>query len=260
MIRATRNILLSHHSDWNAHFTPRRGGNAPDSPETLGALARREFTAPPAPASVDPSIWPLIAEHVARAELVSEVVRTGGLESAVSVFGKSNHAIELATVIAAAVQADEVTLELCEALLACPIDELVMYGTFLQILIDVGGRDRRDRVLAAYESFCSAATTLQSSQAVWPDRVAGVQDGLATLYVLSGRHDDAERLFDERHEAQAEDLVVALTASRSFLSVGAVGRAVHWLDRGEQRARELGRTDMADTLARKQVTLKKRLS
>ncbi len=241
MIRETRNILLSRHSDWAAHFTP-------------------QFNAPPSPASVDQLAWARIAEHVARAERVSSVVREAGLESALSEFGRSPHAIEQATVIAAAVQAEEVTLEMCEALLACPVDELIVYGTFLQILIDVGGRERQERVVEAYEAFWSAVVVKRCNQSVWPDRVAAVQDGLANLYVRSGRYEEAEELFSQRHETDVDELVVALTASRCYLAAGAVARAVGWLELGEKRALELGREKMAAKLAEKQVSLKKRMS
>jgi len=241
VIRATRNILLSHHADWDAHFTPR-------------------FTVPPTPDKVDPAVWPRIAEHVARAEMVSAVVRDRGLDSAVSEFGESSHAIELATVIAAALQAEQVTLELCEALFACSVDELIIYGTFLQILIDAGGVDERDRVIASYELFVAAAAAKETNQSVWPDRVDAVTDGLASLYVSAGRFKEADAVFERRHETQTSDLAVALTAGRSYLSAGAVGRAVYWLGVGEQRALQLGRTEMAATLAKKQTSLKKRLS
>lgn len=241
VIRATRNALLACNSDWSAHFTP-------------------QFTAPPAPASVDADHWPHIAEHVARAERVSKVVRQGGVDGAVAEFGASRHAIELATVIAAAVQVDKLTLELCESLFSCPVDELIAYGTFLQLLIEVGGQRHSDRVVAAYEGFCSAATAKRCAQKVWPDRVAAVQDGLASLYVNVGRFEDADALFDDRHRADPEDLVPALTASRSYLSAGSVARAIMWLGRGEERARENGRDTMADRLAKKQTALKKRLS
>lgn len=240
MIRATRNALLACHADWSDHFTP-------------------QFKAPPAPASVDRNRWPHIAEHVARAERVSSVVRSDGVDSAVAAFGGSSHAIELATVIAAAVQVDQLTLELCEALLACPVDELIAYGTFLQLLLDVGV-NRRERVVSAYEGFCSAVAAKRCDQDVWPDRVAAVKDGLGSLYVTVGRHEDAHEVFDQRHHEDPVDLVPALTASRSYLAAGAVARSIMWLRRGEERARSVGRDSMADRLARKQDALKKRLS
>lgn len=243
VIRAARAALDTHASDasdWDARWTPR-------------------FEPPPAPAGIDPGAWPHIAEHVARAERVSAVIRDRGLPAAMMAFRRSGHAIELATLVAAAVQVEQVTFELVADLLVCEIDDLVVYGQFLELLQQLGGQ-RRDRALDVYERFCQAFVAKSSSQPMWRDRVDAVRDGLAGFYVHCGRHDQAHALFAERHQEDARTLVVALAASRSFLAAGAVGRAVMWLGMGADRAGALGRADMEARLRAKQDALRARQS
>ena len=75
-----------------------------------------------------------------------------------------------------------------------------------------------------------------------------------------GRTEDAEALFELRHSEDQNDVAVALSASRAFLAVGSVSRAVRWLGVGAARAEALGREDMARRLREKQEAVRKRLS
>lgn len=240
VIRTTRERLLARHADWAAHFLP-------------------EFTPPPAPAGIDARHWPRIAEHVARAERVSQHVRERGLDAAIKCFGDSPHAIELATLIAASVQVDEPAQELLSALLSCDIDELLAYGPFLD-LVQKLGKQQREQAVHAYERFCRSFEQKASDQPMWHDRVSAVRDGLAAFYVSCGRHEQGDEIFARRHEEETQSLLVALTASRVFWSAGVLSRALVWLDAGVERAERLGRPDMATRLRLKQEALRKRQS
>jgi hypothetical protein len=240
IIRETRQRLLARHADWTVHFLP-------------------EFTPPPAPPGMDAARWPRIAEHVARAERVSQEIRERGLDAAVERFGGSSHAIELATLIAAAAQVDQVHYELIAALLDCEVDDLIVYGTFLSLFGECSAPDE-DHAVQVYERFCAAFAATRSNQPMWGDRVDAVRDGLAGFYIVCGRHEQGHALFLQRHEEETGSLLVALTASRVFLGAGAVGRAIAWLGLGAERAERLGRQDMARRLRGKQETLRKRQS
>lgn len=240
-VRAARAALEARHRDWSAHFHP-------------------SFVPGPAPAGIDAAAWPHIAEHVARAEHVSQVVREHGLDEALVRFRESQHAIELATVTAAAAQVDRVTFDMVETLLLREIDEGVAYGSFLDMLQSLG-RDQRERSLGVFEQFCTAFTAASPRhQPMWAERVAAVRDGLATYYVVCGRHEQADALYRERHAEERGTLVVALGASRAFLSAGELGRAIVWLGLGAERAESLNRADMAAKLRAKQETLRSRQS
>lgn len=240
-VRAARAALEARHRDWSAHFHP-------------------SFIPGPAPAGIEPAAWPHIAEHVARAERVSQVVREQGLDEALARFRDSRHAIELATVTAAAAQVDRATFDMVEDLLLREIDEGVAYGSFLDLLQSLG-RDHRERALGVYEQFCSAfAAAPPRHQPMWAERVAAVRDGLASFYAVCGRHEQAEALYRERHAEEQGTLVVALGASRAFLSAGELGRAIIWLGLGAERADALNRPDMAAKLRAKQQTLRNRQS
>lgn len=240
VIGIARNALMAHRGTWNALFEP-------------------QLELPPAPNGLDPDDWPRVAEHIARAERVSELVRGRGLDAAMSAYQSSEHAIEHATLIAASSMADRLSLDMLEVMLSCQIDELVLYGQFLAMLCDIGAKCDAERSLAAYESFCAAAEAVDTTADMWRDRVNAVRDGLASFYVMCGRHDDGHALFEVRHAEQTEDLVVALAASRSFLSAGVVSRAMVWLGIGAARAGELGRNEMRDRLLVKQSSLRSRL-
>jgi hypothetical protein len=240
VIGIARDALIAHRGTWTALFAP-------------------DLVLPPVPSGLDPEDWPRVAEHIARAERVSELVRTAGLDAALSEYEGSEHAIEHATLIAASSVADRLSLDMLEVLLSCEIDELVLYGQFLAMLCDIGGKSDAERSVAVYESFCAAAVAVGSTADMWRDRVAAVRDGLASFYVMCGRVEDGHALFEIRHGEQTSDLVVALAASRSFLSAGAVSRAMVWLGIGAERAGELGRDDMRDRLLAKQESLRSRL-
>jgi hypothetical protein len=242
VIRAARDALISKSPDWEAHFLP-------------------DFAAPPEPDDFPGDDWPRVAEHVARAERVSRVVREQGFHGAVDEFGESEHAIELATLVAAAIEVDELSLDLLEALLTAEIDDLIAYGSFLTLLVEMGqASGDGDRMIDTYERFCTAVMEKDCDASQGADRVAAVRDGLASVYVGSGRLEEAEDIFTARHEEQRDDLVVALAAARAFLAHGAVARAMHWLGRGAERAQRLGRPEMEARLRIKEDALRRRLS
>jgi hypothetical protein len=240
LIAAARTALRERGEDWSVHFTP-------------------DFESPPAPPGVVSRDWPHIAEHVARAERVTAVVVEQGLEEALRQFAASSHAIEVATLAAAAHHVDQLSFELVELVLASDIDDLVFYTPFLKLLVELGG-DQYDKVVAAYERFSEAYGAAPSSEAGWRDRVDAVRDGLANVYVLAGRLDEGHALFERRHTEEPGDVAVALGASRSFLAAGALARAIHWLDVAIGRARGLGRADLANVLVEKQAALRRRMS
>src|SRR5580692_11758475 len=107
-IAAARTALRAGGKSWNDHFAP-------------------AFVAPAAPPEVDPQI----AEHVARAERVSEVVREAGLDAARDRFGGTTSAIEAATLAAAAHEAEELAFADVLAVFACSIDPYVFYAPLL---------------------------------------------------------------------------------------------------------------------------------
>ena len=239
-VRAARRALDAPGCDWDALFCP-------------------EFQPPKAPSEIPPERWPRIAEHVARAERVSEVVREQGLEAALRAFGGSERAVEVATVAAAAEEAGALGLDLLELVFRCEVDEYVAYGTFLDLL-SVRSDDDPDRAIAIYEEFCETAARVESDMPMWGERANVVRDGLAGLYVRCGRLDAAEGVFRQRHDEERGTLVVSLSASRAFLAVGAVARAVAWLGFGAERARTLGRPEMEARLVKKQAALRRRMS
>lgn len=200
-----------------------------------------------------------MAEHVARAERVSEVVRDRGLEAAARAFADSPHAVEVATVAAAAAEAGVLGLDLLELVFACEIDEYVAYGTFLDLLSAHSGDDP-ERAIAIHERFCDAVVGLRSDVPMWEERANVVRDGLAGLYVRCGRLDAAEGVFERRHDEEQGSVVVSLSASRAFLASGALARAIRWLGVGAERARQLGRPEMEERLLAKRETLRRRMS
>ena len=184
---------------------------------------------------------------MARAEWVSEIVRENGLDAAITRFGGSGHAIEQATLVAAAVQGDRLELTLVVDLLDCEIDDLVAYGSFLELLQQFRAT-HGDEALASYERFCTAFSAKASNLPHWGDRVGAVRDGLAGFYVTCGRFDRGHDLFLERHQEDPGTILVALAASRAFWSAGATSRAIAWLGMGADRATDLGRGELANRL------------
>ena len=218
-----------------------------------------EFVAPPEPADLALLDWSGVTEHVARAERVSQVVRDTGLTAARARFAGSSNAIEAATLAAAAHQSDELGFEEVLRVLACTIDGYVFYAPFLELLVLLG-KTQLDRAVVAYEDFVAAYARALGQIPHGAARVGAVRDGLADFYVSAGRHDDAETLFERRHEEDRGDVAVALTASRAFLAAGSVSRAVRWLGIGAVRAATLGRKELAGRLRSTQERVRERLS
>jgi hypothetical protein len=239
-IAAARKALTASGASWDDHFAP-------------------EFEIPAFPAGSRILDWERITEHVARAERVSAVVREHGLEEARARFGSSTLAIEAATLAAAAHEGEELDLDQVIGVLRCPIDYYVFYAPFLELLVAYG-KDDVDRTVRAYEEFATAYAAALSSVPHGADRVGAMRDGLADFYVSAGRTEQAEALFERRHDEDLGDVAVALSASRAFLAAGSVSHAVRWLGVGAARATALGRDDLAQRLRAKQETVRKRLS
>jgi hypothetical protein len=239
-IAVARQALTSGGASYDDHFSP-------------------DFTPPPIPEGTGLLDWDRITEHVARAERVSTVVREHGFEAARAQFGDSTVAIEAATVGAAMHEGEMLDLDRVIAVLRCPIDPYVFYAPFLELLMSLGAADPA-RAVAAYEAFADAYAEALADSQYGHERIAAVRDGLADVYVSVGRHDDAQTLFELRHEEDQRDVAVALTASRAFLAAGSISHAVRWLGVGATRAMMLGREDMAKRLREKQDAVRKRLS
>jgi hypothetical protein len=205
--------------------------------------------------------WPRLAEHVARAERVREVVHTAGVAAAEERFGDSPHAVERAALLAEGGKgSDGADVDEVLGILTCAIDEWIAYGQFLSRLVQVGVAQDPAGTVAAFEQFVAAAEVLPSNQPSWPERVRVARDGLAALYVRVGRRDDAEALYARRFAEEPDDVTVAISAARAFLEAGAVAQAVTWLGRGSQRAATLGRDDLRQRLESKAVALRARMN
>jgi hypothetical protein len=244
-----------------------------------------DFVVPPAPQGTVLLDWAGVTEHVARAERVSQVVREAGLEAARAHFAGSRVAIEAATLAAAAHESDALGLDEVIGVLQCSIDGYVFYAPFLELMVslarsqvdgrsgyregqDVGdpagdaGRQLRgiDRAVQTYEAFVAAYARGLGEVPHGIERVGAVRDGLADFYVSAGRFDEAEALFERRHEEDQGDVAVALSASRAFLAAGSISHAVRWLGIGAVRAAVLGRDELANRLRAKQARVRERLS
>lgn len=239
-ITAARSALTAGGATWESHFQP-------------------EFTIPDVPADVELLDWARITEHVARAERVSQVVRDYGLEEARGRFAGAATAIEAATLAAAAHEGDQLSLDEVIGVLERPIDHYVFYAPFLELLVELGKGDLA-RTVAAYEQFVTAYAYALERVPHGAQRIGAVKDGLADFYVSAGRTDDAEALFEQRHDEDQGDVAVALSASRAFLAAGSVSHAVRWLGVGAARAQALGRQELAERLRQKQESVRKRLS
>jgi hypothetical protein len=240
-IAAARQALTAGGKTWDDHFSP-------------------GFTVPALPAGVLVEDWEHVTEHVARAERVSAIVREHGLEAAKARFAGSGIAIEAATLGAAALEGEVLTLDDVIGILTCAIDPLVFYAPFLELLVERGRTSELDRTVGAYEDFVAAYAHALPSTPGGLERIGAASDGLADFYVSAGRLDDAEALFERRHAEDRGDVAVALTASRAFLAAGSVSHAVRWLGVGAQRATALGREDLAQRLRQKQERVRERLS
>ena len=230
--------------DWEVYFTP-------------------DFTAPAAPSGIDVAQWPLIAEHVARAERITAVLQADGLAAARERFAHSGVAIEVATVAAAARFADELVLADVVRALRCPIDPYVFYANLLELLVALQpmrvGEAPGDS-LEEYQSFVWQYQRCLQAFDFGAERIAVAYDGLADLFVARGVYDRAEAIFLRRHDEEASDVSVALSASRAYLAAGLFAAAVAWLERGSARARQLGRDDMANKLDAKRDVIERRMS
>jgi hypothetical protein len=239
-IAAARRALKARSSEWDDHFAP-------------------EFQTPAEPEGLEHFDWARMTEHVARAERVSEIVREQGLEAARARFAESDVAIEAATLAAAAHQGDELDLDQVIRVLRCEIDSYVFYAPFLELLMELS-KDDRDRALKTYEEFADSYAKALSVIPHGAARVGAVRDGLADVYVSAGKIDEAELLFERRHEEDRNDVAVALSASRAFLAAGSISHAVRWLGVGAGRAQALGRDELAARLRQKAEVVRKRLS
>jgi hypothetical protein len=239
-IAAARQALTAGGAGYDDHFAP-------------------AFQVPREPPTGGPLDWPGVTEHVARAERVSEVIRDLGLAVARVRFAASRAAIEVATLAAAAHQSDALALDEVIDVLGCPIDGYVFYAPFLELLVALAG-DEQGRVVATYEQFVAAYAAALAAVPHGGERIGAVRDGLADFYVRVGRLDDAEALFERRHEEDQRDVAVALSASRAFLAAGSISRAVRWLGVGAARAASLGRDDLSRRLAAKRDRVRARLS
>jgi hypothetical protein len=242
-IAAARQALTANGATWDDHFGPEFASPAP--PAGLGSLSLAD--------------WDHITEHVARAERVSEVVRELGLDAARERYGHSRVAIEAATLAAAAHVGDELDVDEVARVLGAPIDTLVFYAPFLELLIELGRGDV-DRTVRVYEDFAAAYARALVDAPRGLERIGAVRDGLADYYVSVGRIDDAQALFERRHDEDRGDVAVALSASRAFLAAGSVSHAVRWLGVGAARAAALGREELAERLRQKQERVRERLS
>jgi hypothetical protein len=239
-IAAARQGLTAGGASWEDHFHP-------------------EFRAPDAGIDCRIVDWPHVTEHVARAERVSELVRTRGLDAARARFGASQIAIEAATLAAAAHEGEQLVLDQVIDVLACTIDSYVFYAPFLELMVGLG-RGEIERVVEAYEAFVVAYAQTLRREPHGQERINVVSDGLADFYVSAGRIDKAEALFERRHDEDQGDVAVALSASRAFLAAGSVSHAVRWLGVGAARAAALGRGELAARLRSKQERVRERLS
>lgn len=239
-IAAARQALTANGATWDDHFGP-------------------EFASPAPVEGRRPDNWDHITEHVARAERVSAIVREDGLDAARARFGSSRIAIEAATLAAAAHVSDDLDVDQIADVLGAPIDSLVFYAPFLELLIELGRGDV-DRTVRIYEDFTAAYARALVDAPRGLERIGAVRDGLADFYVSVGRIDDAQALFERRHNEDRGDVAVALSASRAFLAAGSVSHAVRWLGVGAARAAALGRDDLAERLRQKQERVRERLS
>jgi hypothetical protein len=239
-IAVARQALTANGASYDDHFAP-------------------GFASPPEPAGTRHIDWTGVAEHVARAERVSTVVRESGLAAARARFTGTTEAIEAATLAAAAHEAGELTLEDVIGVLQCAIDDYVFYAPFLELMVSLS-RDQPERAVQTYEQFVAAYAQALSQVPHGGERVRAMRDSLADFYVSAGLYDEAETLFDRRHYEDQGDVAVALSASRAFLAAGSISHAVRWLGIGAVRAATLGRSELAARLRTKQERVRARLS
>jgi hypothetical protein len=254
-IAAARRALKAQGASWDDHFAQA----ASDAASGESARGNEEFEIPDEPPGLQHFDWAHVTEHVARAERVSQVVREQGLAAARARFADSGVAIEAATLAAAAHQDDNLDLDQVIDVLECEIDIYVFYAPFLELMIELGRSDL-SRAVRAYERFADAYAKALTDVPHGAARIGAIRDGLADVYVTAGMIDEANALFECRHEEDRNDVAVALSASRAFLAAGSISHSVRWLGVAAGRAQSLGRTELADRLRQKQETVRKRLS
>ncbi|MDQ3364570.1 MAG: hypothetical protein M3680_03995, partial [Myxococcota bacterium] len=203
-IAAARQALTDGGASWDSHFAP-------------------DFQPPAIPTGVGIPDWDHVTEHVARAERVSAMVRERGLAAARARFAASPHAIEAATLAAATYEGGELGLDQVIEVLRCDVDRYVFYGPFLELMVSLGRG--QDRIVETYEEFALAYARALAVVPHGSDRIGAMRDGLADFYVAAGRIDQAEALFERRHDEDRGDVAVALSASRAFLAAGSVSHA-----------------------------------
>lgn len=240
-----RSVLLAWKGDWSGHFTP-------------------DFQIPPPPPGMTGKAWQggrwaRAAEHVARTQRVRTAVQSSGLAGAVTRYEHSEHAVEIAALIAQ--HSDRIPTELVFSLLRCDIDELLVYGPFLQLLEQIGVADENgpELALSVYTEFCANLVARTSDELMWSERVRAARDGLAGFCVRCGRLERGHALFLKRHGEDRDGILVALAASRAFLTVGALNHTVTWLGLGAERADTLGRAKTADKLRQKRDRISARM-
>lgn len=239
-IAAARRALTAGGATWDDHFAP-------------------EFSSPALPAGTGLLDWERITEHVARVERVSEMVLQQGLDAARARFGISTLAVEAAALAAAAHAGNQLGLDEVIGVLRREIDPYVFYGPFLELMVELG-RGEHEVTVPVYEDFAAAYAGALADRMHGSARVGAVRDGLADFYVSAGRIEQAEALYERRHEEDRGDVAVALSASRAFLAAGSISHAVRWLGIGAVRANTLGRDELAGRLRQKQESVRKRLS
>ncbi len=212
---------------------------------------------PARPPGVPATVWPSLAEHVARCERVREVFAATGAD-ATRRFAASPHAVERAALLAA--RSDEADLDTVVGILACAVDEWMAYGPLLSRLVELGLPFAPERTVGVFEDFVARAVAVPSELPAWRERVRFARDGLAAVYVRTGRDEDAERLFHERFLEEPRDVTVAIGAARAFLEAGRTGRSIRWLERAAERADRIDRAPLAERLRAKVAALHKRLA
>jgi hypothetical protein len=212
---------------------------------------------PPDGVEIAGEVWPRMAEHVARAERVREVVAGRGRDAAALRFGGSPHAVERAALMEAL---DLYDVPSITGLLACAIDEWVAYGHFLSRLVELGAAADPVGTVDVFERFVSAASAVRTEQPSWPERLRVARDGLAALYVRVGRADDADALYLARIHEEPQDTTIPIGAARAFLEAGDTARAVSWLERAVATADNLGRAGLGARLRATVSALRTRLN
>jgi hypothetical protein len=217
------------------------------------------FVVPPAPSEIDAAHWPWLAEHVARAERITAVLQHSGLAAAQVRFVDSGNAVEAATIAAAAHFAEQLTMTDVHRVLKCDVDPFVFYANILELLV-ADKTSPAVETMGAYQRFVGNYQQRLQAFDFGAERIGAAVDGLADFYVSRGAYQLAQELFERRHREERHDVSVALSASRAFLAAGQLASSVSWLALGAERARELGRDDMAAKLDAKCAAIRKRMS